>query len=93
LNPVQISARDMEPGSLKENFGEQLVFWGGGIDSQHTLPFASPQEIRSQVQSNLELLKPGGAYVFNNVHNIQFGVPPENIVALYDAAYEFSFYT
>ena len=93
LNPVQISAKNMEPGSLKTKYGDRLVFWGGGIDSQATLPFAAPQEIRAQVRGNLELLKPGGGYVFNNVHNIQYGVPPENIVALYDAAFEFGFYT
>jgi uroporphyrinogen decarboxylase len=92
LNPVQISAENMEPGSLKTKYGDRLVLWGGGIDSQHTLPFAAPQDIRAQVRGNLELLKPGGGYVFNNVHNIQYGVPPENIVALYDAAYEFGFY-
>ncbi|MCK5197566.1 MAG: hypothetical protein KAR21_04410 [Spirochaetales bacterium] len=92
LNPVQISAKDMEPGVLKANYGDQLVFWGGGIDSQHILPFSSVQEVRNEVQKNLAYFKPGGGYVFNNVHNIQHGVPPENIVALYDAAYEFGFY-
>ncbi len=92
LNPVQISAKDMDPGTLKSNYGTQLVFWGGGIDSQHILPFSSVQEIRREVQKNLAFFKPGGGYVFNNVHNIQHGVPPENIVALYDAAYEFGFY-
>ena len=93
LNPVQISAKNMEPGILKQNYGDQLVFWGGGIDSQHILPFASPQQVRLEVKGNLEFFKPMGGYVFNNVHNIQYGVPPENIVALYDAAYEFGFYT
>jgi uroporphyrinogen decarboxylase len=82
----------MEPGALKGKYGDRLVFWGGGIDSQATLPFGSPQEIREQVRDNLEVFKPGGGYVFNNVHNIQYGVPPENIVALHDAAYEFGFY-
>ena len=82
----------MEPGQLKKKYGKNLVFWGGGIDSQHILPFASPREIRESVKHNLDLLKPGGGYIFNNVHNIQPGVPPENIVALYDAAYEFGFY-
>ena len=67
-------------------------FWGGAIDAQHVLPSASPEEVREHVRRNLEIWKPGGGYVFNNVHNIQAGVPPENIVALYDAAYEFGFY-
>jgi uroporphyrinogen decarboxylase len=92
LNPVQISATGMEPRWLKEKFGKDMVFWGGAIDSQRVLPVASPEEIRRQVGENLQALKLGGGYVFNNVHNIQAGVPPENIVALYDAAYEFGFY-
>ncbi len=92
LNPVQISARDMDPRTLKAQWGDRLVFWGGAIDAQHVLPYATPQEIREHVRRNLETWKPGGGYVFNNVHNIQAGVPPENIVALYDAAYEYGFY-
>jgi uroporphyrinogen decarboxylase len=92
LNPVQISAAKMGPQNLKNTFGKDIVFWGGGIDSQHVLPFAKPAEIREHVRRNLEIFKPGGGYVFNNVHNIQTGVPAENIVAMYDAAYEFGFY-
>jgi len=92
LNPVQISAAHMDPRTLKERFGDRIVFWGGGIDSQHVLPFATPAEVRESVRRNLEAFKPGGGYVFNNVHNIQAGVPPENIVALFDAAREFGFY-
>jgi uroporphyrinogen decarboxylase len=92
LNPVQISARRMSPKTLKEKFGQEIVFWGGGIDSQHVLPFASPEKVREEVKNNLEIFKPGGGYVFNNVHNIQAGVPPENIVAMYEAAYEYGFY-
>lgn len=92
LNPVQISAKNMNPKELKEKYGKKLVFWGGGIDAQHVLPFAKPDEIMEQVKRNLEIFKPGGGYVFNNVHNIQSGVPPENIVAFFDAGYEFGFY-
>jgi uroporphyrinogen decarboxylase len=92
LNPVQISAKDMAPAALKERFGKQMVFWGGSIDAQHVLPSASPATIREHVARNVKVWKPGGGYVFNNVHNIQAGVPPENIVAMYDAAYEFGFY-
>ena len=91
LNPVQISAAHMDPADLKTRFGKKLVFWGGGIDAQHVLPKASPEEIRRHVRRNLAIWKPGGGYIFNNVHNIQAGVPPENIIALYDAAYEFGF--
>jgi uroporphyrinogen decarboxylase len=92
LNPIQINAGSMEPQILKDRFGKDIVFWGGGIDSQHVLPFAKPDEVRKHVRKNLEIFKPGGGYVFNNVHNIQAGVPAENIIAMYDAAYEFGFY-
>ena len=92
LNPMQVSAKDMDPAALKARFGDRLAFWGGAIDAQHVLPTASPEVIRQHVRRNLEAWKPGGGYVFNNVHNIQAGVPPENIVALYDAAYEYGFY-
>jgi uroporphyrinogen decarboxylase len=92
LNPVQVSAPGMEPSRLKACYGDRLTFWGGAIDAQHVLPSASPDTVRQHVRRNLEAWKPGGGYVFNNVHNIQAGVPPENIVALYDAAYEFGFY-
>ena len=92
LNPVQISARGMDPSDLKANFGERLVFWGGGADSQHVLPHAAPATVREHVRQNIEAFKPGGGYVFNNVHNIQAGVPPSNTLAMYDAAYDFGFY-
>ena len=92
LNPVQISAENMDPRQLKDEFGRRLCFWGGAIDTQHVLPTASPKEIKKHVRRNIEIFKPGGGYVFNNVHNIQLGVPPENVVALFDAAYEYGFY-
>ena len=92
LNPVQISAADMEPAELKSEFGDRLTFWGGAIDAQHVLPHADPETVRQHVRRHLEIFKPGGGYVFNNVHNIQSGVPPENIEALYEAAYEFGFF-
>ena len=92
LNPVQIGIPGMDPADLKSRFGDRLTFWGGAIDVQHVLPTASPEEVRRQVQRNLAAFKPGGGYVFNNVHNIQEGVPAENIVALFDAAHEFGFY-
>jgi len=92
LNPVQISASGMDPATLKAQFGRQLSFWGGSIDSQHVLPSATPETVYEHVRRNLEIWKPGGGYVFNNVHNIQAGVPPENIVALYDSAYENGLY-
>jgi uroporphyrinogen decarboxylase len=92
LNPVQISAENMDPRQLKDEFGRRLCFWGGAIDTQHVLPTATPKEIKKHVRRNIEIFKPGGGYVFNNVHNIQVGVPPENVAALFDAAYEYGFY-
>ena len=92
LNPVQISAKDMDPAQLKARFGPQVVFWGGGVDSQHVLPGGTPEQVRTSVRRNVEAFKPGGGYVFNNVHNIQADVPPENILAMFDAAHEFGTY-
>jgi uroporphyrinogen decarboxylase len=92
LNPVQLSAKGMDPHALKERFGRDIVFWGGAIDAQHVLPTASPEVIHENVRRNMQALMPGGGYVFNNCHNIQADVPPENVVALYDAAHEFGFY-
>lgn len=92
LNPVQISALDMDPADLKARFGKEIVFWGGAIDAQHVLPMASAETVREHVRKNMAIWKPGGGYVFNNVHNIQAGVPAANVVAMYDAAYEFGAY-
>ncbi len=93
LNPVQVSARHMEPAMLKQRFGKQLVFWGGGCDAQHILPRGTPAQVAANVRQNMAALKPGGGYVFNNVHNIQGEVPAENVLALYDTAYEFGWYS
>jgi uroporphyrinogen decarboxylase len=92
LNPVQISAERMDPDFLKAKFGSKIVFWGGGCDSQHVLPFATPKEVEENVRFNINSFKKGGGYVFNNVHNIQAGVPADNIIALYDSAYKYGFY-
>jgi uroporphyrinogen decarboxylase len=92
LNPIQITAMGMHPEFLKKTYGKKLILWGGGIDSQHVLPFASPEKIKEEVSANMIIFKPGGGYIFNNVHNIQAGVPPENIIAMYEAAYEYGFY-
>jgi uroporphyrinogen-III decarboxylase len=88
LNPVQTSAADMQPERLKAEFGDKIVFWGGGCDTQSVLPTATPADIRAHVQERLAIFKPGGGYVFNQVHNIQANVPAENIIAMLDAAYE-----
>lgn len=92
LNPVQVGARGMDPADLKRRYGRQLVFWGGGIDAQHVLPRGTPAEVAAAVRRNLQAFMPGGGYIFNNVHNVQGEVPPENIVALFDTAYEHGFY-
>ena len=92
INPVQISAFDMEPCSLKKRFGETMSFWGGLCNSQKTLPFGTPKQIREEVKRNFECLKPGGGFVASSIHNITAEVPPQNIVAMFDAALEFRKY-
>ncbi|MBY8980653.1 MAG: hypothetical protein KGD72_09695 [Candidatus Lokiarchaeota archaeon] len=92
VNPVQISAYDMEPCSLKKRFGRFMSFWGGLCNSQKTLPFGTPEQIRGEVRRNFECLKPGGGFVASSIHNITAEVPPQNIVAMFDAANEFGNY-
>ena len=89
-NPVQCSATGMEPEQLKQDFGDRLTFWGGGVDTQKTLPFGTPKEVREQVLRRCEIFAPGGGFVFNSIHNIQAGTPVENIVAMFDAVHEFN---
>jgi uroporphyrinogen-III decarboxylase len=86
LNPVQLSAEGMDARWLKEEFGDRLTFWGGGIDTQKTLPFGTPEEVAEQVRERLRVFAPGGGFVFNTIHNVQQDTPPENIVAAYDTA-------
>jgi hypothetical protein len=90
LNPIQISAHGMEPKRLKEEFGDELVFWGAGVDSQHTLPFGTTQEVRDEVLTHCELFVRGGGYVFNTIHNIQAKTPVENVVAMVEALHDFN---
>ncbi len=92
FNPVQCSAASMDPQELKDRFGDQIAFWGGGIDTQHTLPFGSPDEIRAEVRDRLRVFGRGGGFVFNTVHNVQAGIPAANLVALYDAARDYGSY-
>lgn len=93
LNPVQISAKDMEPARLKREFGRDVTFWGGGANTQHVLPNATPEEVREHVRELIGIFAPGGGFVFCQVHNIQANVPPENVVAMFDAALEFGWYS
>ncbi len=90
LNPVQTTARGMDPHRLKAEFGDRLVFWGAACDCQHTLTFGTPQQVADEVEQNISILAPGGGYVLAPVHNIQANVPPENIIALFDAALGFA---
>ena len=90
LNPVQCSATGMEPEQLKANFGDQLVFWGGGVDTQDVLPFRTHAEVREQVLRRCEVFAAGGGFVFNSIHNVQARTPVENIVAMIDAVHEFN---
>ncbi len=92
LNPVQISAAGMDPRELKRDFGRDLVFWGGGVDTQTILGTATPEEIKNHVRRNIEALAPGGGFVFAAVHDIQANVPPENIMAMWEAWQEYGSY-
>ncbi len=85
LNPIQVSAKGMDPLQLKDRYGDRLSFWGG-VDTQHVLPGGTPQEVRKEARRRIQQLGGEGGYVLNAVHNIQPDVPPENIVALYAAA-------
>ncbi len=92
LNPVQATAVGMAAIDLKRDFGQDLVFWGGGVDTQGILPNGTGQEVRDDVKRNIDALAPGGGYVFNTVHNIQADVPPENILAMCDALHDYGVY-
>ena len=85
LNPVQASADHMDPRTLKREFGDDLVLWGGGVDTQRTLPFGTPDEVYRQVRERIDILNAGGGYVFSPEHNIQANVPVENVLAMYRA--------
>lgn len=93
LNPVHIRASGMEPAVLKRDFGKDIAFWGGGVDTQEVLPFGTPQQVKDDVKRNVEALAPGGGFVFSTVHNIQADVPPQNIIAMWEAVQEFGGYT
>jgi len=92
LNPVQVSAANMDSKKLKEEFGSRIAFWGGGCDTQRTLQFGTPDEAAEEVKRRIADFAPGGGYIFNQVHNIQPGTPPENVCRMFDTAYEFGTY-
>lgn len=88
LNPVQINAAGMDPVNLKKKYGDKVVFWGGGVDTQNTFAFGTPQEVKDQVKRQCEILNENGGFVFNTVHNIQANVPFENVIAMLEALHE-----
>ncbi len=84
LNPVQCSATGMEPEKLKKEYGDKLVFWGGGVDTQKTLPFGTPEEVREEVKQRIEVFAEGGGFVFCSIHNVVANVPIENLMAMFE---------
>jgi uroporphyrinogen decarboxylase len=90
INPVQTNTKNMEPERLKREFGKDITFWGAGVDTRSVLNRATPQEVKEHVKRRLDILSPGGGFVFNTVHNILPEVPPENVVAMFEALEEFS---
>jgi uroporphyrinogen decarboxylase len=82
----------MEPAALKRDFGDALVFWGGGVDTQGVLPMGTRRQVKEDVRRNIEALAPGGGFVFNTVHNIQADVPPQNIIAMWEVLQEYGVY-
>jgi uroporphyrinogen decarboxylase len=92
INPVQVSAKNMESDRLKREFGKDLVFWGGGADATKAMSFYRPADVKEEVKRRIHDFAPGGGFVFGSIHNIQADVPPENIVAFFEAAHEYGNY-
>lgn len=92
LNPVQCSADCMDAAELKRNYGDRITFWGGGVDTQKTLPFGTQDDVRREVQERIRVFGPGGGFVFNTVHNVQSQTPVENIITLYETVRESGVY-
>lgn len=90
LNPVQCSATGMEPEGLKEKYGDRICFWGGGVNTQQTLPFGTPEQVRAEVLGRCRVFGPGGGFVFNAIHNVQAQTPIRNVVAMIEAVHEFN---
>jgi hypothetical protein len=84
LNPVQCTAAHMDPAELKSSFGDRVTFWGGGVNTQTTLPFGTAEDVRKEVAERIRIFGPGGGFVFNPIHNVQTGSPIENVLAMYE---------
>ena len=89
INPVQTTARGMDPEGLKKDFGKEIVFWGGGCDTQQILPNSRPEEVYKHTTEQIKVMSPGGGFEFQQVHNILPGVPSENILAMFEAVKDF----
>jgi hypothetical protein len=89
LNPVQTSATNMDPRMLKAKYGDKIVFWGGGVDTQKILPFGTPDQVKKEVQQRISIFAPEGGFIFNTIHNVQPRIPVKNVLAMYDAVREF----
>lgn len=92
MNPVQCSALDMEPENLKSRFGDRITFWGGGVDTQQTLPFGTPDQVREEVRERIRVFGKGGGFIFNQIHNVQSGTPVENLLAMYETLRDYGTY-
>jgi hypothetical protein len=92
LNPVQCSAAQMDAAELKKNYGDRFSFWGGGVDTQRTLPFGTPDEVRKEVRERIRIFGQGGGFVFNTIHNVQAGTPVENVLAMYETLRDYGRY-
>lgn len=90
MNPVQCSATGMDPEHLKSKYGERIVFWGGGVDTQRVLPFGTAAEVRQQVLERCRIFSKNGGFIFDAIHNVQAKTPVENIVAMINAVHEFN---
>jgi uroporphyrinogen-III decarboxylase len=85
LNPVQINASGMDPRMLKYKYGDKIIFWGGGVDTQGVFAFGTPEQVKEQVRRQCDILNKNGGFVFNTIHNIQANVPFQNVVAMLEA--------
>jgi uroporphyrinogen decarboxylase len=92
LNPIQVSAAGMDPLELKRTFGDEIAFWGGACDSQAVLPYGTPVQVAGEVKCRIDELAPGGGFVLTPIHNLQTGVPLENVLALFQAARAYGAY-